>query len=101
MDEKLERQQFLQAISLTVETEYNMPGKPESAENIDRGKIKKELERIIEDFCAKTNSAKTANINYLLQKLNEKRGVKPESKEEFNVIEEVLYSILNESENER
>lgn len=100
MDEKLERQQFLQAISLTVETEYNMPGKPESAENIDRGK-KKELERIIEDFCAKTNSAKTANINYLLQKLNEKRGVNPESKEEFNVIEEVLYSILNESENER
>lgn len=43
MDEKPERQQFLQAISLTVETEYNMPGKPESAENMDRGKIKKEL----------------------------------------------------------
>lgn len=102
MDEKSERQKFLQEIELAVEQEYNAPGKPELVENTDRKVIAEKLQKLINDFSAKTNTSKKENINYLLDKLNEKRRVSPSAKEEFDVIEEVLYGILEElEENEK
>lgn len=102
MDEKAKRQKFLQEIELAVEQEYNAPGKPELVENTDRKMITGKLQELINNFSAKTNTSKTENINYLLGKLNEKRRVSPSAKEEFDVIEEVLYGILEElEENEK
>ena len=101
MDKKMQRQLFLQEIELSVEQEYNAPGKPELVENTNKEAIKQKLEKIIGEFCTRTNSSKTDNIKYLLERINEKRGVNPSSKEEFNVIEEVLYNILAENESER
>lgn len=98
MDEKAKRQKFLQEIELAVEEEYNATGKPEFVENADREMITEKLQKLINDFSAKTNTSKTENINYLLGKLNEKRRVSPSARKEFNVIEEVLYGILEENE---
>ncbi len=100
MDKKRERENFLREIELSVEQEYNMPGKPEFAEKTDRNIIKEKLEKVINKFCTQNHSSEVDSINYVLEMINEKRGVSPKSNEEFNLIEEVLYSILEENKKE-
>ena len=95
-EEKSKRQLFVEEIRLSLEAEYNAPLKPEYVEQVDRKIIKEKLKKSIERFQSNSNMSYKEIIQYLIDKINESRGVNPNAKGEHDVLEEVLKDMLEE-----
>lgn len=95
-EEKNKRKNFIDEIKLTLEAEYNAPLKPESVEQVDRSLIKEKFKKCMEVFQSKNNMKQEEIIQMLLDNINERRNINPATKEEHNVLEEILYDILEE-----
>lgn len=87
------RRIFLKEIKLSLEQEYNAPQKPDLVEQVDKKIIKAKLEKSISSFKEKSGMTFEEIVQYLLDRINEDRRINPNSKEEYNVLEEVLYDM--------
>ena len=93
-DEKSEkRRNFLKEIKLSLEEEYNAPQKPDLVEQVDKKIIKAKLAKSISSFKEKSGMTFEEIVQYLLDRINEYRRINPNSKEEYDVLEEVLYDM--------
>lgn len=97
-EEKKKRQLFLEEIKLTLEAEYNAPLKPNSVEQVDRKTIKEKFSKSIYKFQKNSTMTYDEIIKYLLERINQTRKTNPASKEEHDVLEEILYDMLGQEE---
>lgn len=98
MDEyqNMERQTFLNLIKLNLEAEYNAPGKPESARDVDKDKIKAKFSEMIDKYIKTHNLSKEDLINKMIMSIDESREVNPKSVEEQDTLQEILSEILDD-----
>ena len=95
-EEKTKRQLFLEEIKLTLEAEYNAPLKPKFVEQVDRKAVKEKIQKCIYKFQENSKMTYKEIIQYLLDRLNEAKGVNLNAKGEHDVLEEILYDMLEE-----
>lgn len=94
-EERDKRNNFLKEIKLSLEQEYNAPQKPKFVEQVGRKLVKEKFQRCIKKFQANSNMTFKEVIQYLLDRVNEGRGINANSKGEYDVLEEVLYDMLD------
>ena len=98
MQEKSKREEFIKLLKLGVEQEYNAPNKPESAKDVDRKEVSKKIKTLIDNYCKQNKVSFDDAREHILKSINESRGVNPSCKDEYDLIEEILYNIHGEEE---
>ena len=100
MDPKAKREEFISLLKLGVEQEYNAPGKPESAKNVDRKEVSKKIKNLIDKYCKQNQTSFEEIRGHILKSINESRWVNPSCKEEYDLIEDILTDISSQESKE-
>jgi len=99
MEENSKREEFIRLLKLDVEQEYNAPHKPESAKDVDRKEVSKKIKILIDNYCKQNQVSFEEIRDHILKNINERRGVNPRAKDEYDLIEDIL-NYISSQENE-
>lgn len=94
---QIEKEEFVKGLRVHVEGLFGGENKP-SIEDVNKEDVIREFKERIEKFSQQNGLAKEVVINFALDIINQVRKINPESKEQYNLIEESLYEVLYEGQ---